>query len=300
MNKIAMILSLVLVFALCAVSYAEGAWAGMPNPMVETDREGLMEKFGIDFNIPEEAKDIQYFIIDDTMAEVQYDWNHVKICFRMMPAAEYTDIAGVFGEWTAEDPCIVGDHCEGMCYRFIDSTGTLDQCLWFDAAPGIMYAVNASAADLDGFDVEAIAEQMYVPMQGEADGDSITQGYDLLHVTDIFTPDGEDGVEDDSVVLQGCFGTIDMSKGEADMEYIGFDESETYTLVVRPDAVIEVVTDPENVAKTSVITTADLLEWHANYKKGFGGDFEIEGDFYASFELDEEDAITRLTYVYLP
>ena len=294
MNKFIVILSLILILMFGTVSFAE--MAGMPNPMVETDKEGILEAIGIDFNLPEDAEDVRYFLIDGKLAEAQFTLGRTAFCFRVTPAAEFTDISGLYCEWTIEDPCTVGEHCEGVCRRLIGENETTDLCLWFDVAPGIMYSLTAVAPDLDGFDIEAVAEQIYLPMQGEVDGDSITQGYDLIHVTDLFVPDGAE----DTVVLQGCFGTIDMSQGEADMEYIGFDENETYTLIVLPDAVIELPADAEHPTENTAVTAADLPAWLATYKAEFGGDFEIDGDFYASFELDEEDAITRLTYVYLP
>jgi hypothetical protein len=40
--------------------------------------------------------------------------------------------------------------------------------LWFDAAPGLMYSLSAVGADLNGLDPLAVAEQIFVPMQGDA------------------------------------------------------------------------------------------------------------------------------------
>ena len=36
-----------------------------------------------------------------------------------------------------------------------------------DVVPGLMYSVTPQGMDLDGFDIQAIAEQLYIPTQGD-------------------------------------------------------------------------------------------------------------------------------------
>ena len=40
--------------------------------------------------------------------------------------------------------------------------------MWYDAAPGLMYSLSVGTTDPDGLDLTAVAEQVYVPMQGES------------------------------------------------------------------------------------------------------------------------------------
>ncbi len=49
----------------------------------------------------------------------------------------------------------------------------VDLLTWYDYEIGIAYSVSVEADDLDGFDLEAIAEQMY-----DASNEPITEGED--------------------------------------------------------------------------------------------------------------------------
>ena len=49
----------------------------------------------------------------------------------------------------------------GQSYRAITDTEYIDLITWYDVEIGIAYALTVSDADLDGFDIQAIAEQMY-------------------------------------------------------------------------------------------------------------------------------------------
>ena len=49
----------------------------------------------------------------------------------------------------------------------LDTGEIIEIFLWFDVVPGLMYSVTAQGMDLDGFDIQAIAEQLYIPTQGD-------------------------------------------------------------------------------------------------------------------------------------
>ena len=42
-----------------------------------------------------------------------------------------------------------------------NDAGYVDQITWYDIEVGISYSLSVAAADLDGFDIQAVAEQMY-------------------------------------------------------------------------------------------------------------------------------------------
>ena len=46
------------------------------------------------------------------------------------------------------------------------STEWVELCQWYDAAPGLMYSLSVSTVDPDGLDLTAVAEQVYLPLQG--------------------------------------------------------------------------------------------------------------------------------------
>jgi hypothetical protein len=79
------------------------------------------------------------------------------------------DISGMYYDWTAKlDDCKVG-YCDAQSMSYISETeDDVMAVLWFDAAPGLMYSLSAVGADLNGLDPLAVAEQIFVPMQGDA------------------------------------------------------------------------------------------------------------------------------------
>ncbi len=83
-------------------------------------------------------------------------------------AAEDADISGIYTEWT-EGPDDVtlanwgGGNMTGKTYRSVDDLGYTDLITWYDIEIGIKYSLSVTADDLDGFDIQAVAEQMYSP-----------------------------------------------------------------------------------------------------------------------------------------
>ena len=142
----------------------------IPNPMSETDAEGLAQALGVSFNAVEGADDVTYYIIDNKTAEMQFKRDDVKFNARVQAAVSFTDISGMFFDWTSVEDCTIGG-CEGKDMKYQNEA---EVCLWFDAAPGLMYSLSAnpdvSATDIAGADIIAVAEEIYNPMQGDSDG----------------------------------------------------------------------------------------------------------------------------------
>jgi len=149
---------------------------GLANPMREVDKADIMNELGLEFKVLEGAKDVKYFIINDITAEMDFtDENGIQYTARMQPTSEFTDISGLYYEWDSDMGCEVS-YCDGEVKRHIGDEETIDLILWFDAAPGIMYSLSATGKDLDGFDIEAVAEHMFVPVQGDVDAPVCSDG----------------------------------------------------------------------------------------------------------------------------
>ena len=158
------------ILMLCCAALAEAPVTGVPNPWTETTAEGLIEALGLEFNVPEGAENVAFRMLkDETLAEMEFDLDGMTYTARIQPAVEWTDISGMYYEWenTLDDITIGGRPAwEG---RAADGDDTADLCLWFDIVPGLMYSLGTvGEGDLDGFDITAIAEQIYVPVQGDA------------------------------------------------------------------------------------------------------------------------------------
>ena len=85
---------------------------------------------------------------------------------RVAPAEDFEDISGLYIDWDQQDECNVG-RCAATCYRGRNGDNAVDLCLWYDEATGLMYSVSTEFYDLDGFDILAAAEEVYVPMPTE-------------------------------------------------------------------------------------------------------------------------------------
>ena len=154
---------------LLALLMLGGAMAevGMANPWVETDAEGVMQAVGVSFGVPEGAENVVYRVLEsESLAEMEFTWYGMDYTARIKPAGAFEDISGMYYEWEQDMDVTVGN-CEGVEYRAEDEGMTFDVCLWYDVVPGLMYSVSTSGEDLDGFDIIAAAEQVYIPAQSD-------------------------------------------------------------------------------------------------------------------------------------
>ena len=146
----------------------QGQTVGLPNPMVEVaDSKAMEDQLGVGLGPVTNASDVKYYVISGEMGEMQCMLDSTKITARVKASAEYEDISGIYAEYDHSEEWTINGR-QGNIYDFTTDEGTTEVCLWFDAVPGIMYCVTASAADLDGFDITAIAQQVFAPVQGEA------------------------------------------------------------------------------------------------------------------------------------
>lgn len=147
---------------------AEGAFAGLANPVVESDAETILNTLGLSFGEVADAENVRYSIINNELAQMEYTKDGTEFCVRMSAANEFTDISGMCYTWEITEDCDINGRA-GKTMRVKDGDKTIDVCEWYDVAPGIMYSVSAVAPDLDGFDITAVAEQLFAPMQGDAE-----------------------------------------------------------------------------------------------------------------------------------
>ncbi len=149
----------------CVFEKSESPSAGLPNPLVEKTEEEIKEEFGFTFGKLKNEKDVKFYVIDGKMVEKIFKLDNTEITLRVTPAIEFEDISGMYYTWTEEDGKVKNRDAKIMGAK--DENGSAQVCLWYDAAPGLMYSASATAKDLDGFDIQAIAERTFIPVQGE-------------------------------------------------------------------------------------------------------------------------------------
>ena len=156
MKKTALIL---LCLALAACLHASAL--AVANPWVESTDGEIAEALGVAFGIPEGAEDISYGMMPEAkLAEMRFTLDGMECTARIQPVEEFTDISGMYYEWAQEEPCVIA-FMQGLVKRATDEGKTIDLCLWHDADMGLMYSLAVSGADLDGFDITAVAGAIY-------------------------------------------------------------------------------------------------------------------------------------------
>lgn len=178
LNKSKLLLSAIMVITIClsvgcSTKTSDNAnAAGMANPWTNSTSEEILQTIGVDMPTPQGAIDVDYQKNDSIgLAQMSFklsEYPDIDFNYRIQTTSAFEDISGMYYEWNLEETAKIG-WCEGKIYRAISDDQTVDLLLWYDVVPGIMYSLSASAPDLDGFDLQAIAEMLYVPMQTDAE-----------------------------------------------------------------------------------------------------------------------------------
>jgi hypothetical protein len=143
------------------------AEAGLANPWMPTTAQGLMDALGLQLGLPEGATDVTWRMLEEAqMGEMAFTWQGMDYTARAALTDEFEDISGMDFAWETTRDCEVG-RCGGVCRRAHDGGNTVELCLWYDELTGVMYSVSTSGEDLDGFDITAAAQILYIPLQTE-------------------------------------------------------------------------------------------------------------------------------------
>ena len=151
--------------------------AGMANPWTESDKQGVLDATGFEMTAPEGATDVAYsYMKDSKMAQMTYKLDGADWTYRIQPANELTDISGMNYEWTSKDDGKVkGLEAKYLTYSdakegqdTIDGANGVQVVNWYDPAAGVTYSLSATGNDLNGMDIQVYAENVYVPLQGNA------------------------------------------------------------------------------------------------------------------------------------
>ncbi len=133
----------------------------MSNPWFDTDKDELASILDMKFKLPDGATDDTYRMnLMVQLAEVNFNYDGLSYTARIQNSDSYEDISGIYEEWTVVDECDVNG-AKGEVMRAVHSdTDMVDVITWFDEAKHRAYSLS-TAGNLDGFDIEAVAEQMY-------------------------------------------------------------------------------------------------------------------------------------------
>lgn len=142
------------------------------NPWTTMTREELERVSGVTFGVPEDAEELNWqWLESEKLAQMQFVMDGDEYCARIQPAAleegQLMEISGMYFDWDHEEAVTIGG-CPGtISLAQTGSEDWVELCQWYDAAPGLMYALSVYTTDPDGLDLTAVAQMVYVPMQGE-------------------------------------------------------------------------------------------------------------------------------------
>ncbi len=141
------------------------------NPWTETDATGILNATGFLMSAPAGATNVTYsYIEDDGLAQMSYELDGKNWNYRMQYTDMLTDISGMNYNWDSEEEGEVSWMAANY-YAYVGDEEMVHLVCWYDALTGIDYSLSATAADLDGMDIQAYAEEIYTSMQGEATDD---------------------------------------------------------------------------------------------------------------------------------
>ena len=185
LKPVALLISGIMAFSAAGCEYIpvaqntalSGNTVAIANPWRDCTEEEAYQYTPNGFSAPDGATKESWSICeaaDDkelpgTMVQLTFDYDGLAYTARQqpVPGEEITDISGLYYEWTAEEEGTLSNWGGGkmpckLC-RYVGKESTVDLCLWFDIETGYAYSLSTEAPDLDGFDIQAVVEEMYDP-----------------------------------------------------------------------------------------------------------------------------------------
>lgn len=141
----------------------------MANPWRDSTEEEANATLPNCFTAPEEATNVKWSIMDATdetagdMVQMNFTWYDMEFTAREQIVVDAeTDISGMNYEWTSEEDINLSNwNMAGKTYFYSGDDESVQLCTWYDKTISAAYSVSVASKDLDGFDIQAIAEGMY-------------------------------------------------------------------------------------------------------------------------------------------
>ncbi len=156
---------MVLAIAGCSSDQADSPQTELPNPVKPSSAEEILEDLGFKMATPVGAQDIAYSIIDmgdePKIAQVDFTLDGISYTYRASAAAEWTDISGMYYEWTEEVETNVS-YTTGRTFIAEDGDDKVGVILWHDDLEGVQYSLSMET-EADYTVLWFLAEQIFQP-----------------------------------------------------------------------------------------------------------------------------------------
>ena len=150
----------------------ESGTVQIPNPWRDVTEAEAKTLCPGSLRAPKGAENAQWSAMESAgqpaLVQLSFDLNGNSYTAREQVTNDKSaDISGMYYTWTAQTDMTLRNWEEsaksGTYYRFIGENEWADLCVWYDTAKGISYSLSVTAKDLDGFDLQAIAEVLAAP-----------------------------------------------------------------------------------------------------------------------------------------
>ncbi len=147
----------------------EDAQVQLANPWRDVTEDEARTLCPGSLRAPEGAENVQWSVMESAgqpaLVQLSFDLDGQSYTARQQTTNDKAaDISGMYYTWTAQTD-ITLENWEpsaqaGTYSRYIGENEWADLCSWYDAEKGISYTLSVTSRDLDGFDLEAVAEVM--------------------------------------------------------------------------------------------------------------------------------------------
>ncbi len=148
---------------------------GMINPWKECTEEeanGMVSRL---FKAPDGSKVLDWMYCEDEavvndglspLVQLEFEIDGMIFNARAQVTGDkMVDVSGLYYDWKNEEEITLanwgGGNMKGTIKQSENESGIIEMVSWYDVEIGISYTLSVAAEDLDGFDLQAVAEQMY-------------------------------------------------------------------------------------------------------------------------------------------
>lgn len=175
------------------------------NPWQTITEEQAHETVPNSFRAPDGAENVMWSVMNASadasgvpgpLVQMSFDLNGNHYTAREQVTGDtWTESAGMYYDWTVQDEIVLKNwsNAAGKYFRYIGENEYADLCTWYDA--GTSYSLGITASDLDGFDLQAVAESMSVKALPAAAYDTAAYEAAAQAVREEFIQVIQDGIE---------------------------------------------------------------------------------------------------------
>ena len=151
------------------------------NPWRESSEAEIEELMHIEIDLPGDFSNVYYQVMNEgELCEIDFDYLDLTFTYRMKETNGREDISGMYYDWDMEDTADFHGY-EAYASRAVTDEETADLFEWYDKDGGNMYSLGTTAKDLDGFDIQAVAEMLIEDTtEGETEDMSMTDKIEVF------------------------------------------------------------------------------------------------------------------------